>query len=173
MRERGPAGCAEEFRREVRDGEPGATPVVVGPIVIAAAYGPAAVITSGYVPAPPLRERRRRPAHPAVQRDRGAPVAAAAFGVARALTPASRLPTAPVIFPVIPVLAEFVVRRTRYDRRIFAAGGNTEVARRAGSNVAGVRLTVFTIASSLAAPAGSSGPPGPAAPPRARARATR
>jgi D-xylose transport system permease protein len=44
-----------------------------------------------------------------------------------------------------------VVRRTRYGRQILAGGGNAEAARRAGINVVRVRLTVFTIASALAA----------------------
>ncbi|GAB3118610.1 hypothetical protein GCM10027160_31050 [Streptomyces calidiresistens] len=52
------------------------------------------------------------------------------------------------------MLAGFTVRRTRHGRWILAVGGNAEAARRAGVNVARVRPAVFTIASSLAAPAG-------------------
>jgi D-xylose transport system permease protein len=49
------------------------------------------------------------------------------------------------------LIVDFVVRRTTYGRQIFAVGGNAEAARRAGINVERVRLTVFAIASALAA----------------------
>ena len=46
---------------------------------------------------------------------------------------------------------DFITRRTRFGRHIFAVGGNAEAARRAGIHVSRVRITVFMIASSMAA----------------------
>ena len=49
------------------------------------------------------------------------------------------------------VALDFLLRRTRYGRTIFALGGNTEAARRAGINVEAVRISVFAIAGTMAA----------------------
>ena len=46
---------------------------------------------------------------------------------------------------------DYVVRRTRFGRMVFAVGGNAEAARRAGVPVARIRIAVFAIASTLAA----------------------
>jgi D-xylose transport system permease protein len=48
----------------------------------------------------------------------------------------------------------FVLTRTSFGRHIYAVGGNAEAARRAGINVARVRLSCFIICSVLAAVAG-------------------
>ena len=45
---------------------------------------------------------------------------------------------------------DFVVRRTRFGRMVFAVGGNAEAARRAGMPVQPVRIAVFTLASTFA-----------------------
>ena len=45
----------------------------------------------------------------------------------------------------------FVSTRTRFGRHIYAVGGNAEAARRAGINVAGIRLAVFAISGFMAA----------------------
>ena len=45
----------------------------------------------------------------------------------------------------------FITERTRYGRHIFAVGGNEEAARRAGISVTRIKLSVFTLASGLAA----------------------
>jgi D-xylose transport system permease protein len=45
----------------------------------------------------------------------------------------------------------FLAQRTRFGRHVYAVGGNAEAARRAGINVAGVRLAVFAISGTLAA----------------------
>ncbi len=45
----------------------------------------------------------------------------------------------------------FVHRRTRFGRYVMAVGGNAEAARRAGINVDRIRITVFAIASAMAA----------------------
>jgi D-xylose transport system permease protein len=46
---------------------------------------------------------------------------------------------------------DFITRRTRFGRHIYAVGGNAEAARRAGIHVSRVRITVFMIGSSMAA----------------------
>ncbi|MFD7659132.1 sugar ABC transporter permease [Actinosynnema sp. NPDC059797] len=52
---------------------------------------------------------------------------------------------------VLLVLGTFALERTRYGRHVYAVGGNQEAARRAGINVAKIRMSVFVIASSAAA----------------------
>ncbi|MDT0323579.1 sugar ABC transporter permease [Streptomyces millisiae] len=123
---------------------------------ISAAYSLATVVTAGYVFALWRQERRRQAAQlPTRQLGeivvRGALVAVAAFLTAYTLNQHRGLPLALVVFLVILLLADFMVRRTTYGRQIYAVGGNAEAARRAGINVEFVRLTVFTIGSALAA----------------------
>ncbi len=63
----------------------------------------------------------------------------------------------PVIVPVIIVLLlilTFVLERTPFGRHVYAVGGNTEAARRAGINVATLKVVCFMICSTLAAFAG-------------------
>src|SRR5919199_2194366 len=55
------------------------------------------------------------------------------------------------------VIFDYITRRTRFGRYVFAVGGNAEAARRAGISVPGIRLTVFGITSALAACAGILG----------------
>jgi D-xylose transport system permease protein len=60
----------------------------------------------------------------------------------------------PYVVPIILVLlvaGTFVLDRTRYGRHIYAVGGNREAARRAGVNVAKIRMSVFVICSAVAA----------------------
>ncbi|MBD1856273.1 MULTISPECIES: sugar ABC transporter permease [Leptolyngbya] len=47
-----------------------------------------------------------------------------------------------------------VLRKTLFGRHLYAVGGNEEAARRAGINVIGMKMAVFTLASMLAAVAG-------------------
>ena len=63
----------------------------------------------------------------------------------------------PIVVPLIVTLAlvlGFVLTRTAFGRHIYAVGGNAEATRRAGINVAGVRMACFMICSSMAAVAG-------------------
>ena len=63
----------------------------------------------------------------------------------------------PFIIPVaavVLVVLTFVLTRTRFGRHVYAVGGNAEAARRAGINVARVRIACFMICSSMAAVAG-------------------
>ncbi|WP_433270361.1 sugar ABC transporter permease [Actinosynnema sp. CS-041913] len=60
----------------------------------------------------------------------------------------------PYVVPIVLVLlviGTFVLERTRYGRHVYAVGGNREAARRAGINVAQIRMSVFVICSSAAA----------------------
>ncbi|WP_128378150.1 sugar ABC transporter permease [Streptomyces cavernae] len=63
----------------------------------------------------------------------------------------------PIVVPVIGVLlvaGTFVLQRTSFGLHIYAVGGNAEAARRAGINVAAIRISAFVICSSLAAVGG-------------------
>jgi D-xylose transport system permease protein len=61
------------------------------------------------------------------------------------------LPLSLVFLVGLIVVMDFVVRRTRFGRMVFAVGGNAEAARRAGMPVQPVRIAVFTLASTFAA----------------------
>jgi D-xylose transport system permease protein len=63
----------------------------------------------------------------------------------------------PYIVPLILVLLvvlTFVLGRTAFGRHVYAVGGNSEAARRAGISVRGVKLACFIVCSLLAAVAG-------------------
>jgi D-xylose transport system permease protein len=60
----------------------------------------------------------------------------------------------PIVVPIIAVALivwTFVLGRTRYGRHVYATGGNTEAARRAGIPVDRIRISVFVISSFMAA----------------------
>ncbi|MFJ9557425.1 sugar ABC transporter permease [Nocardiopsis sp. NPDC101807] len=61
------------------------------------------------------------------------------------------VPLAFLIFVGFVVVLDLVLRKTRYGRMVYAVGGNSEAARRAGINVDLIRISVFGIASTLAA----------------------
>ena len=61
------------------------------------------------------------------------------------------LPSALVIFIGLVIVFDIITKRTTFGRYIFAVGGNADAARRAGINVDRIRITVFTIASTMAA----------------------
>ncbi|MBE3002139.1 sugar ABC transporter permease [Nocardiopsis sp. HNM0947] len=61
------------------------------------------------------------------------------------------LPLAFLIFVGAVVVLDLMLRKTRYGRMIYAVGGNAEAARRAGINTVLIRISVFGIASTLAA----------------------
>ncbi|MFE8597120.1 sugar ABC transporter permease [Archangium violaceum] len=64
------------------------------------------------------------------------------------------LPLAVVLFVGLVLALELVLRHTRFGRHVFAVGGNAEASRRAGIRVQGIRVAVFTLASTLAAAGG-------------------
>jgi D-xylose transport system permease protein len=79
-------------------------------------------------------------------------VVAAAILVAIGVLSADRgVPLAGLILVGLVVLFDLIVRRTTYGRHLFAVGGNAEAARRAGISVNTIRLSVFVLASTLAA----------------------
>jgi D-xylose transport system permease protein len=96
-------------------------------------------------------------------------VAAAAFGVVAICTHATKpapcpegtpltvactqplgLPLAAVLMLVFLVGLTFLAKRTTFGRHVYAVGGNAEAARRAGINVARVRILVFMISGIMA-----------------------
>jgi len=76
----------------------------------------------------------------------------------RAVNPAiNSLKGVPIVVPIIAVFLivwTFVLSRTTYGRHVYAVGGNTEAARRAGISVDRIRISVFVIGSFMAAVGG-------------------
>jgi D-xylose transport system permease protein len=107
-----------------------------------------------------LRERRRRVAAGLPFRPtaglvlRMAILAASVFGAVAILNAYAGVPIALLILIALVVGFDLILRKTRYGRSIFAVGGNIEAARRAGISVTGVRISVFALASTLAAVGG-------------------
>jgi D-xylose transport system permease protein len=64
------------------------------------------------------------------------------------------VPVAVLILLFFVASFDFMTRRTRFGRHIYAVGGNMEAARRSGINVFRVRVVVFSLASSMAAVGG-------------------
>ncbi|MBF2047979.1 inner-membrane translocator [Leptolyngbya sp. NK1-12] len=64
------------------------------------------------------------------------------------------VPQAVMIALGLVVIFWLVLRKTPFGRHLYAVGGNAEAARRAGINVVRMKLTVFILASTLAAFAG-------------------
>jgi D-xylose transport system permease protein len=81
-------------------------------------------------------------------------VAAAVVAAVAILNEDRGVPLAALIVVALLILFTFITERTRYGRHIFAVGGNEEAARRAGINVTAIKLSVFTLASMLAAAGG-------------------
>ncbi|GCE16674.1 sugar ABC transporter permease [Dictyobacter kobayashii] len=64
------------------------------------------------------------------------------------------VPQALFILAGLILLTWLLLTRTAYGRHVYAVGGNAEAARRAGINVVVIRITIFTLCSTLAAIAG-------------------
>jgi D-xylose transport system permease protein len=123
---------------------------------VAAAYGLALVAVAGFFAAQYLDSRRRDaagvPARPLNEITvRTTVLAVLAFVVAYMLNQYRGLPLALLIFLVVLVAFDLSLRRTSYGRKVFALGGSTEAARRAGINVVAVRISVFSLAGTMAA----------------------
>jgi D-xylose transport system permease protein len=81
--------------------------------------------------------------------------AAVAILAAVAIVNADRgLPVAVLILVGLVVIFEVVTRKSTFGRHVYAVGGNSEAARRAGIHVSRVRTIVFVLASTLAAAGG-------------------
>ncbi len=79
------------------------------------------------------------------------------LNVNRSVNPNVEIRGIPYVLPLVGVLLialTLVLNRTSYGRHIYAVGGNAEAARRAGINVARIRMSVFVVCSSLAALSG-------------------
>ncbi|MCS0602224.1 sugar ABC transporter permease [Streptomyces sp. LP11] len=126
---------------------------------VAAAYLLAVVAVAGYFLSAFLGNRRRalagipsRPLSDIVLRT--VLLAVAVFAVAVMFNQYKGLPLAVLLFAIVLVGSDFVLRRTAYGRKVFALGGNVEASRRAGINVTLVRVSVFAIAGFFAAVGG-------------------
>ncbi|MFE9045058.1 sugar ABC transporter permease [Streptomyces sp. NPDC007818] len=126
---------------------------------VAAAYGLAAVVIAAFYLAQ-LRDSRRRKAAELPHRPhseillRTGVLAVLVLVAAYAFNQEKGLPLSLVIFLVILLVTDFVLRRTTYGRQVFAVGGGIEAARRAGINVAWIRISVFMISGTLGAVGG-------------------
>ena len=78
-------------------------------------------------------------------------VAAAVIAAVAILNSDRGVPLAVLILVGFVAGMEYIARRTRFGRHVFAVGGNTEAARRAGINFHAIRVIVFAIAGSMAA----------------------
>jgi D-xylose transport system permease protein len=125
----------------------------------AAAWILGAIVVAGFA-ASTLAARRRRvaaglaAASPGVVAVRIAAVAILTFGVVIVLTADRGVPLALVILLAFVIVFDYVVRRTTFGRHMLAVGGNAEAARRAGIPVNRIRVTVFVLASMMAAAGG-------------------
>lgn len=84
-------------------------------------------------------------------------IAAASFGTVAICNHAkvpSGLPLAGVLVLIFLVGLTYLAKRTPFGRHVYAVGGNAEASRRAGINVARVRIIVFTISAGMAAVGG-------------------
>jgi D-xylose transport system permease protein len=61
------------------------------------------------------------------------------------------IPYVGLLMLVMYVFWSFVLNRTRFGRHVYAVGGSAEAARRAGIDVTGIRIAVFTISGFMAA----------------------
>jgi D-xylose transport system permease protein len=64
------------------------------------------------------------------------------------------VPLAGVLMVALLVFWTYIAQRTTFGRHVYAVGGNAEAARRAGINVAFIRVAVFTISGTMAAVGG-------------------
>jgi D-xylose transport system permease protein len=78
-------------------------------------------------------------------------VAAGTIAAVAVLNSNRGVPLAVLILVAFVAGMEYVARRTRFGRHVYAVGGNAEAARRAGIRVNWVRIAVFGIAGGMAA----------------------
>jgi D-xylose transport system permease protein len=73
------------------------------------------------------------------------------FGVVAISNHSRGVPFAGVLMVALLALWTFVARRTTFGRHVYAVGGSSEAAHRAGINVKFIRIAVFAISSGMAA----------------------
>ena len=66
-------------------------------------------------------------------------------------TPIRGVPSAVLFLLGFVILFDWITRRTRFGRYVFAVGGSEEAARRAGISVDRIRIVIFALCSTLAA----------------------
>lgn len=76
------------------------------------------------------------------------------LGAVAVLNHANGVPTAGVLLFALVALFSWLTRRTTFGRKVYAVGGQAEAARRAGINVARIRVYVFTLSGTLSAVGG-------------------
>ena len=81
-------------------------------------------------------------------------VTAAAFFVVWELNRDRGVPFAGLLIVVLTVFWTYIAKRTTFGRHVYAVGGNAEASRRAGINVARIRVYVFMISGLMAAVGG-------------------
>ncbi|MER5929453.1 sugar ABC transporter permease [Streptomyces sp. NPDC002054] len=126
---------------------------------VAAAYGLAAVAVAVYFLSAFLDARRRSaagvPSRPLSEvLLRTGLLAVVAFTAASVFNQYKGMPLAVLLFLLVLVGTDFLLRRTGFGRKIFALGGSVEASRRAGINVDMIRIAVFAIAGTFAAVGG-------------------
>ncbi|GIH14869.1 sugar ABC transporter permease [Rugosimonospora africana] len=110
-----------------------------------------------------VRTSRRRSAagltgtSPAGIAARAIGLAVALFAVAIVLNRARGLSYAVVLMVALVVVFDLIYRRSRYGRYIYAIGGDSQAALRAGIKVSAIRVSVFATCSGLAALGGLIG----------------
>jgi D-xylose transport system permease protein len=77
-------------------------------------------------------------------------VVVATFGVVAICNKDRGVPFVLLLIVAMLLIWTFVAKRTSFGRHVYAVGGNAEAARRAGINVARVRILVFMISSGMA-----------------------
>jgi D-xylose transport system permease protein len=85
---------------------------------------------------------------------RVAVVGGIAFAVVAIANRDRGLPFAGLLVAVLFIVMGYVAKRTTFGRHVYAVGGSAEAARRAGINVARIRILVFVISSVMAAMGG-------------------
>ena len=73
------------------------------------------------------------------------------FGAFAVANNSRGMPVVALIILALVIFWSFISTRTSFGRHVYAVGGNAEAARRAGINVARVRILCFVICSSMAA----------------------
>jgi D-xylose transport system permease protein len=89
--------------------------------------------------------------HPALMVGKIIAVAVLSYFVVRVLNKGGGVPLAGVLVVALLIFWTYISRRTTFGRHVYAVGGNAEAARRAGINVARIRIIVFMISSAMAA----------------------
>ena len=116
----------------------------------------AAIAVGGYTLSVILGVISRRragipPRHPVVIVGKIVVVAALTFLAVRILNEGGGVPLAGVLVVALLIFWTYISQRTVFGRHVYAVGGNAEAARRAGINVARIKIIVFMISSAMAA----------------------